>query len=437
MKFLTYIFTLAYLFTSSSLLSERENHSDIVVVVNEKSILRSDLHHRIKLVAKNSGVELTPAIYSQFKDRVLNQMIDEVLQIDLAEKFNLTPSADQIKDAWHRMEKNYGMGEGELEVYLKSEQVPRRIIEDQIKAILGWQTYIHEKYDSLVQVNDIDIQNEMDRLNEEKSQDKALLSELVLYYDTPAEAEKTKAKAQKLSEQIKTGGSFPLIAQEFSRSASAANGGDIGWVELDQLEVPLKNAVKTLKKGDISDPIPIKNGYSVIGMRDRHGVGSLGDPIEYVTLQQVEFAFPILGGNQAIEETFLKATATKKESKTCSMLQKLTKDRPRVTSRQVVRQPCDGLHPELQKVLKSLKPGESSQLLNTGKSFILFMLCDREVVKPNEPNKKDIRGNLIEKKLTMIAEREMRNLRRAAHIERRAENGGRKLEKKERKTENG
>lgn len=416
MKLLTYIFAFAYLFTLEPLQANKQSESGIAVIVNEKSILKSDLKARMRLVAKSSGLEFTPAYEKQAQDRVLQQMIDEVLQMEIVKKVDMEPKADQIKDAWQKMEKNAGLNDGELEKQLAAEHIPRRIVEDQIIASMGWGDYINERYRNVVQVNDSEVKNEVARLKNAKESDQALLSEIVLYYDSPEKAEETKAKASQISAKLRSGAPFPVIAQQYSHSASAARGGDIGWVTLDKLDPNIKLSVAKLKQGEISEPIPVKGGYYIMGMRERHGVGSLGQALEYVSVQQVEFLFPMFGDESAMQDTYVKAKSTHDQAKTCSMLKKLTTDRPRVKSQFVERQRVDAFHPELSKLLKKLQPGQKSELMNTGQSLIMFMLCDRKVVEPHEPGEDEIRRSLFEKKLEQISEREIRNLRRAAHI---------------------
>ena len=246
---------------------------------------------------------------------------------------------------------------------------------------------------------------------------KKTTTEIIVKGDSTSTSDQAKQKADKLVAKIRSGSPFPLIAQQFSHSASAASGGDIGWVSVEQLGHELKDTVKGMSRGEVSEPVEVKGSYHIVGLRDRQGVGSLGDPIEYVSFQQVEFHFPMFGGEAAVEQTHLNASQIRSEGRSCSLMKKITKDRPRISSEMIHRRNIDQLHPELQKLFKKLKPGDRTELMNTGKGFIMFMLCNRDVVKPHEPGEDEIRMSLMDRKLSLIADRELRNLRRSAFVD--------------------
>lgn len=420
MKFLTYIFTLAYLLTASTSFATKSNESRIAAVVNDKSILLSDLDHRLNLLLKTTRMETTPEMRKNLRERILQQMIDEELQRQLAKKFEIEIEKNDLEAAWSSMEKRLEMAPGQLKEHLKTNKIPKRVVTDQLQATLEWQHYIHERYRNFIQVTKEDVKTEMDRIKADKDRDQALLSEIVLTYDSPEQAEQTRQKASRLITKMQAGTPFPLLAQQFSNSGSAATGGDIGWVCVDQLEGPLKEKISLMKQGEVSEPIDVGGSYRIIGVRDRHGVGSLGDPIEYVSFQHIEFMFPMFGGQPAMEQTFINATQVRNEGRSCSLMKKMTTDRPRIKNQIVERRRIDELHPELAKVLKRLKPGERSELMNTGQGFVMFMLCNREVVQPHEPTEDDVRNSLSEKKISLIADRELRNLRRAAFVDKRS-----------------
>ncbi|MGD9520042.1 MAG: peptidyl-prolyl cis-trans isomerase, partial [Armatimonadota bacterium] len=66
--------------------------------------------------------------------------------------------------------------------------------------------------------------------------------------------------------RIASGEAFGTVAKETSAAASAANGGDLGWVTLEQVEPPaLRPVVATLTVGEVSTPI-LANGTFYIVM---------------------------------------------------------------------------------------------------------------------------------------------------------------------------
>ena len=62
----------------------------------------------------------------------------------------------------------------------------------------------------------------------------------------------TKEKAEQLIKKIKGGAKFEDVAKAESTDNSKTNGGDLGWFTTARMVKPFGDAVKTLKKGDIT-----------------------------------------------------------------------------------------------------------------------------------------------------------------------------------------
>ena len=61
--------------------------------------------------------------------------------------------------------------------------------------------------------------------------------------------------AQQLLQQLRKGASFPALARQFSEAASAARGGDLGWIQEGQLLEELDAALAQMRLGTLSPSI--------------------------------------------------------------------------------------------------------------------------------------------------------------------------------------
>ncbi|MFR1032860.1 MAG: peptidylprolyl isomerase [Alphaproteobacteria bacterium] len=61
---------------------------------------------------------------------------------------------------------------------------------------------------------------------------------------------------------------FELYAMQFSDSPSAANGGNLGWVNKGKLASPLETALNKMSRGDISEPILVGDGYYILKLQN-------------------------------------------------------------------------------------------------------------------------------------------------------------------------
>jgi peptidyl-prolyl cis-trans isomerase C len=79
----------------------------------------------------------------------------------------------------------------------------------------------------------------------------------------------TKEKAEQLIKKIKGGAKFEDVAKAESTDNSKTNGGDLGWFTTARMVKPFGDAVKTLKKGEITpDPVQTQYGWHIIRLDD-------------------------------------------------------------------------------------------------------------------------------------------------------------------------
>jgi peptidyl-prolyl cis-trans isomerase C len=79
----------------------------------------------------------------------------------------------------------------------------------------------------------------------------------------------TKEQAEQVIKKIKGGAKFEDVAKAQSTDGSKANGGDLGWFTLTRMAKPFGDAVKTLKKGEMTqEPVQTQFGWHVIKLED-------------------------------------------------------------------------------------------------------------------------------------------------------------------------
>ncbi|MCG6965364.1 MAG: SurA N-terminal domain-containing protein [Chromatiaceae bacterium] len=88
---------------------------------------------------------------------------------------------------------------------------------------------------------------------------------------------KAKQKADGLVEQIRGGADFAALAKDNSDDpGSAANGGDLGWVERGMMVPAFEEAGFVLPKDGVSDPVRTEFGFHIIQVTDIRGGSDAG-----------------------------------------------------------------------------------------------------------------------------------------------------------------
>ncbi len=81
---------------------------------------------------------------------------------------------------------------------------------------------------------------------------------------------KSEEEAKKIEERLKKGEDFAEIAKKSSiDTATAKNGGDLGYFSRGQMDPDFETAAIKLKKGEISEPVKTKTGYHIIKVTDK------------------------------------------------------------------------------------------------------------------------------------------------------------------------
>jgi peptidyl-prolyl cis-trans isomerase C len=80
---------------------------------------------------------------------------------------------------------------------------------------------------------------------------------------------KTEDEAKAVIKEVDGGADFAKVAKEKSTGPSSSNGGSLGWFKAQTMVPAFANAVKAMKKGEVSkEPVKTQFGYHVIKLED-------------------------------------------------------------------------------------------------------------------------------------------------------------------------
>ena len=87
---------------------------------------------------------------------------------------------------------------------------------------------------------------------------------------------KDQKTAEDIEKKLAAGGNFAALAKEFSVDTGAKeNGGDLGWNRPAVFVKPFADAVKNMKKGEISKaPVKTEFGWHIIKLNDVREAGT-------------------------------------------------------------------------------------------------------------------------------------------------------------------
>ena len=120
---------------------------------------------------------------------------------------------------------------------------------------------------------------------------------------TPREQERIRLRADSVYEALRKGADFAELAKKLSQNPrSAAQGGDMGWLQPGQTFVEFEDAAYGLQTGQMSRPVLAPDGYHIILMKDRKQL----EPFEQLK-DMIVRSFDQQGHRDAIAEMKVKA----------------------------------------------------------------------------------------------------------------------------------
>lgn len=385
-------------------------------IVNGEVVTESDIDQRLALIVASNRVELPPEELQRFRAQVLRNLIDEALQIQEAARQEIAVEDRDVNQYFDRFAERFQQTPANFSNYLRSIGSSERSLKRQIRGELAWQRVQGRQIQPFVQVGDTEVQAILDRLNASRGTAEYRVAEIFLS-GTPETAAEARANAARIAQQVRSGASFPAYARQFSEASTAAVGGDLGWLRVEQLPAELGAVVQQMPVGSISDPIEVPGGYSIIALADSRQLG-LPDPRDaQLSLMQMSLRLPA-NANQtqadAVARRLIQATQSMggcgNATQTATSLGAELVSNDQVGVRE--------LPPALQQTMLSLSIGQASPPFLSNGALVSLILCGRDDPPPTSmPSFEQVEEQLSDDRVGRRAQRYLRDLRRDAVID--------------------
>ncbi|WP_416908850.1 MAG: peptidylprolyl isomerase [Polymorphobacter sp.] len=391
-------------------------------IVNGDVITDTDIDQRLALVLAANGGNIDEAERPRLRLQVLRNLIDEKLQIQEAEANDIRIAEAEVEAAYQRVAQNFRRSPEEFEAYLKAAGSSPMSIKGQIRGELAWSRLLRRMVEPMVNVGDDEVQLLIDKLNAAKGKDEYHVGEIFLSATPENEAE-VMAGAARIVEQVRSGASFVAYARQFSEAATAAVGGDMGWVRAEQLNDNVATVVETLQPGNpvtaVSDPIRVRGGVAIMSLLEKRQVLA-ADPNEaLLSLKQITLPLPA-----DITQDQARAMVEQMQQVTqsmggCGRADAVAREiGAEVATNDAIK--LRDLPEALRDLMANLSIGQATPPFGSLQEGLrVLVLCGRDdsAVQPRAPNFDQIYAQLNEERVNMRARRYLRDLRRDAVVD--------------------
>ena len=379
----------------------------IAAIVNDDIVTSHDLRQRILFIMATTGAERDERTLARIQQQALRNLVDEHLQMQESQKYEQTISDEEVNQNVGRLIGRNGLDPNEVVARLAQAGVSIETLRDQVRSEIAWQRIVNGLYGSRIRISDAQIDETLNRLT--ANVDKPSFRVAEIYIEATPEIggmdgalEGAKAMIQQLSD----GAPFPLLAQQFSSAASAAKGGDIGWVREGELRTELDSVIKVMEEGNVSKPIQVPGGYYVVALIEKKT--SKADTLYKLKQVNILDVEPEDAKNRLIA---LRDTLT-----SCDTLSDDVSKLDGVAQADMGELKASELAPQIIETLEKTDVGALSDPIERPNGAASILVCSRQATGADIPTRDDVENRLMDQQLAQASRRALRDIRRQATI---------------------
>ena len=392
----------------------------VAAIVNDHVISTYDLAQRTRLLVVTSGVQPTEAAMQQVQQEALRSLIDESLETqeiqreEKEQKFSIMASDADVDDDVSRIARSNHMSGPQLLNALKAAGVRSETFKNQLRTQMSWERWIDGRYGgSRMKVGQDQVNAVLKEIEVEAVKPQYEVNEIFLDAARVGGQSVAMDGAQQLIAQMKQGAPFAAVARQFSGAATAANGGDAGWLTEVQLPAEVRDVVINMKPGEMSAPIAVRDGVYIVQLHDkRAGAGT-----SLVGLKQAAVNLGSDASDQSVEAARQKLLEVKRSFKGCADFEAKADRVGGVQAADLGETDIKDLTPAFRDALDPLQPDQISDPIRTPSGLRVLALCTRRPGGVEMPTRAEIESRLEDEKLAQVSRRYLRDLTNSATIE--------------------
>ena len=258
-KILTYLFIITILSQNNSF---SEIEEKILVNVDNEIITSYDLKNQIKTIIILSNRQINQNIIDKTQKIALNNLVNLMIKKIEVNKFDIQIEDNSVSNYLNTVSNR---DIDNLKKIFLTNNLNFESYRNNIEIELRWQKLIVSKFRNKIIIDDQEIQNLINRAsNEKRSLNDYKLSKIEITFNDKNDL---KNEIETIKNEINEFG-FEDTALKLKASNSQINKDEIDWINEKALSGTILDAIKNLKKNEISKPIIISNSVLFLKVKD-------------------------------------------------------------------------------------------------------------------------------------------------------------------------
>lgn len=254
----------------------------ILVLVNSEPITSADLRTRLARVQPPPGGSLPPP--DELSRQVLEQLILEQTQIQWANQIGIRVDDASVNDAEAQIARQNGLNVEQLHERLRAMGTSPAAFRANLRNEILLQRVREREVESRIRVTerDIDAYLQEQAALASPSQTALHLAQILIAVPENADAAtraELETRARELTQRARQGEDFGALAQQFSSGPERAAGGQMGLRTADRYPTLFLDAIRDLRRGDVTDPVRSGAGFHVLKVLEKRALNLPDDTI--------------------------------------------------------------------------------------------------------------------------------------------------------------
>jgi len=395
----------------------------VIAVVNDEALTQYELDEQKRIaLAQMKASNVRPPAPDVLEQQVLERLIVERALLQFAKENGVRVDDQMVERTILRIAQENKLTPEELRRTLDREKISYAKYREDIRREITIQRLREREVDSRVQVSEAEVDNYIATVAAQAGgENEYLLAHVMIGVPdqaTPDQINARRRRAEEALAQVKDGKEFSQVAAAFSDAPDAIQGGDLGWRTPARLPTVFANAVRDMKKGDVSPVLRSPAGFHIVKVNDAR---SRNAP---TVVEQTRVRHILVRVNEVTSESEAKAKIDRIKDRIDGGGK--FADQAKVNSEDASSgkggdlgwvSPGDTV-PEFEKAMMSLKPGEMSGPVRSPFGWHLLLVEERRTQDITEVRRRDqarsaIRARKSDEQFTEF----MRQVRDKSYVE--------------------
>lgn len=248
----------------------------VVAVVDDDVVMASELQRRLQtIVAQIRAQQVQAPPMEVLRRQVLEQLIIERLQLQMANRAGVTVSDAELEQAIARVQQNMGIGPEEFRRGLAADGMTIKAFRQQIRQELLIRRVEQGSVQRRIQITDQDIDNFLrSKEGEFWKSPQYQLGHILIPVSSSAPADEVtqvRERAARVAEEARGSADFRQLAIANSAGQNALSGGDMGWRKTVELPTLFADALEGLGVDDVTEPFRSDAGFHILKIHAQRG----------------------------------------------------------------------------------------------------------------------------------------------------------------------